>query len=188
NTAGLATGDYSGTITLRATDANGRSLTGEKISVGLHILAPCTFTISGSQLNFTATVGSPNPSAQTVTLTASSGCSQQVKWQVSGPDAWVMPTPNQATINGGGSGTLSVGLNITTLVAQSYTSTINITATDTANGQSLGSIPITINLLVQAASVTGTSTPTVNKTQTPTTSSTPVSWMLLAREDPNQGF
>ena len=146
NTSQLTPGNYVGQITLNGMDAKGNVAPGnpQTIVVNLVIQPPCTLSPpSSSALSFNAVQGaSSNPIQQNVLFTATGSCVWPLSWNISAAPAasWLTQTGSSGSIAGAGqSGSDMVGVNITGLVAGTYTSTLTITANDASGVAAQGS-------------------------------------------------
>ena len=98
---------------------------------------------SPSTLNFSATVGGPNPASQTLAIASSSG---PLNYTISANASWLSVTPSTGTTPG----TASASVNIANLTAGTYTATITVTA---SNGSS-ATTTATLNLTQAATQLT----------------------------------
>ena len=144
-TGTLATGSYSGTITLAATGAPS-------------VTIPVTFTVSAApvppvigasptSLSFTATQGGANPAAQAVSISNTGGGT--LTWSASDSVPWLTLSPASGTGNGAMTLTVTTG----TLATGSYSGTITLAAT----GAPSVTIPVTFTV---AAASTISASPT----------------------------
>jgi Carboxypeptidase regulatory-like domain/Viral BACON domain len=140
NTTPLTPGNYVGQITLNGMDAKGNAAPGSPqiIMVNLVMQPPCTVSPpSSSALSFSAVQGaSANPVAQTVLFTGSGSCVWPLSWKttVTPAASWLTLSQTSGTIGGTGqSGSLGVTANISGLVAQTYSTTITISTSDSGN-------------------------------------------------------
>jgi Viral BACON domain len=140
STASLVPGNYVGQITLVGMDAKGNAAPGspQTIVVNLTIQPPCTLSPpSSSALSFSAVQGAPaNPATQTVMFTGTGNCVWPLSWKtaVAPAASWLTQTASSGTMGGSGqSGMDGIGVNITKLVAGTYSTTVTITASDPGN-------------------------------------------------------
>ncbi|MGZ3615767.1 MAG: BACON domain-containing protein [Ktedonobacteraceae bacterium] len=157
NTSQLTPGNYVGQITLIGMDAKGNAAPGnpQTIVVNLVIQPPCTLSPpSSSALSFNAVQGaSSDPVPQNVLFTATGSCVWPLSWNISAAPAanWLTQTGSSGSIGGAGqSGSDLIGVNITGLVAGTYTSTLTITANDAsgvAAQESTQSFTVTLTIL-----------------------------------------
>ena len=131
NTAGLATGTYTSTITVAASGA-----TSQAVGVTLTVVAAPTLGASPAALSFTATQGATNPAPQTVTISNSGGT---LNWSASETAAWLSLSP----ATGAGAGPLAASVNTAGLAPGTYTSTITVAASG-ATSQAVG-VTLTVN-------------------------------------------
>lgn len=146
---GLAAGTYSGTITLTAAGATNSP---QAIPVTLNVLGTPAMTVAPTSLTYTTPVGVP-PATQTLTVSSSGG--QNLDWSAS----TIVTTPAAGTwlgLTGTTSGTglapgnsapaFTVTVDVTGLVAGTYSGTVRITgAAGTANSPL--DVPVTLNIL-----------------------------------------
>lgn len=81
------------------------------------------FPVSPSTLNYSASSGSPTPSAQTVTFSKNSMVSRS--WTASGNTAWITVSPSSGTI-AREKDQITVNVNASGLAAGTYNGTVNI--------------------------------------------------------------
>ncbi len=145
NTAGLTPGTYSGQISLIGTDNNGSVASGspQMVSVNLLVLPPCTLAQpSSSSLAFSATQGSKDPTAQTITITGSGNCGWPLNWKanVTSPTSWLKLSPASGLLlSANQSATLNVAASIAGLPPGTYTTQVSLTAIDGSGSQPQGS-------------------------------------------------
>jgi hypothetical protein len=122
NLAGLAAGTYSGAITVSAPGATGSPQT---INVSLTVSAaavPPGVSAAPSSLLFSATAGSANPAAQTVTISNSGGGT--LNWTTSNTQPWLV----LGSASGTGTAVVAVQAVTGNLAAGTYNDTITISA------------------------------------------------------------
>jgi len=105
------------------------------------------FPVSPSTLNYSASSGSPTPSAQTVTFSKNSMVSRT--WTASGNTAWITVSPSSGTI-AREKDQITVNVNASGLAAGTYNGTVNI-----AIGGQISLVSVT--LVVSGGTVTPTS-------------------------------
>lgn len=134
NTTGLASGTTASTsvIISAVNAATGTAVAGSPATVPISITVtappppPPAMTLSATALNFTTTAGT-NPAAQTITITNTGGGT--LTWTAGTPSLpWLTVTPSSGSDTAGGTSTLSFSINVTGLVAGTYTATVTITA------------------------------------------------------------
>ena len=146
STVGLSAQSYTGTITISAA---GASNSPQVISVSLTVNAAApSISLSASKVSFNYTLGGSAPSSQTVGI--SDGGGGTLFWSASSNSSWLTVSPASGT----GAGTLSLGINVAGLSAQTYTGAITVTASDASN------TPQTISITLNVSSAPVTS-PTV---------------------------
>lgn len=138
NPAGLAPGNYNGTVTVTAASTSNSPQT---IAVALTVTAP-TLTLAPAQLSFGFQVGGSNPAAQTVNVSANSATAYTA---AASGGAWLSVTPAGGTTDGA----LTVAVDPTGLAAGTYNGTVTVTAPTAGNSPQ--AIPVT--LTVSAAPV-----------------------------------
>ncbi len=137
----------------------------QTIVVNLVMQPPCTLSPpSSSALSFSAVQGaSANPVAQTVLFTGTGSCVWPLSWKttVAPAASWLTQTATSGTIGGTGqSGSLGVTANIAGLVAQTYSTTVTISASDASNVAVQGSTQtFTVILTVLPPCVLSTPSP-----------------------------
>ena len=134
----LATGSYSGTITLSATGT--ASVT---VPVAFTITAapvPPAIGVSPTSLSFTAQQGGGNPASQTLNISNTGGGT--LSWSASDSTTWL----SLGLASGTGNGTVTASAATGTLAAGSYSGTITLSATGTA------SVTVLVTFTVTAAS------------------------------------
>ena len=114
------------------------------------------FPVSPSTLNYSASSGSPTPSAQTVTFSKNSIVTKS--WTASGNTSWITVSPSTGTIS-----------------REKDQITVNVNASGLAGGTYNGTVNITIGGQISVVSVTlvvlgGTATPTSTSGSTTSTS------------------
>jgi hypothetical protein len=134
NTAGLAAGTYTATITVTAAGATGSPAT---IPVTLTV-NPATpaLSVSPSSLSFSATVGGSNPANQTLSVTNTGGGTLSFTDTDNAP--WLTVSPASGTAPA----TLTASVSIAGLTAGTYNGSITVTASG-ASG-SPATIPVTL--------------------------------------------
>jgi hypothetical protein len=129
NTAGLAEGNYSATITVADPKAANSP---QRVSVVLHVSQqpPPTIVVSRSSLSFSAQAGGANPSPQTIGIR--NGGSGTLTYTVAWDAPWlsVAPTGGSST---GQENAHTVSVNIGGLSQGSYTGTITISSPGAVN-------------------------------------------------------
>ncbi|HKV57509.1 MAG TPA: hypothetical protein VJO32_04485, partial [Ktedonobacteraceae bacterium] len=116
--------------TISATNPlTGGAVSGSPSAVAISItvtVPPAAMQLSTAALSFTATVGT-NPSAQTLTITNSGGGT--LNWTAGTPSqSWLSVTPPSGSDSANGASTSSFNVNVTSMVAGTYTATVNFTA------------------------------------------------------------
>jgi hypothetical protein len=118
---GMAAGNYSAVLTVTAP---GRP--NSTVAVSFKVLEqPPALSVSKAVLSFNATIGSPAPAAQSVTL-ANAGAAANFTLTPSAP--WIKLQPATGSIAANGSVAVSVSPNLTGLDAGSYTGTVTVAA------------------------------------------------------------
>lgn len=150
----LPAGNYTGQVTIAATDSAGTLALGspQTISVTLTVLPPCMLAApSLTSLSFTTIAGASSTAAQSVGLHETGTCSRPVTYSVTGT-SWL--TLSQPAPDTGSGSSLSVNVNATGLAAGTQTGSITITATDSNGGAVLNTQTITVTVTITPA--TGT--------------------------------
>jgi uncharacterized protein (TIGR03437 family) len=136
----LPVGQYTGTVTIASTGANGSPI---NVGVVLNVVAPAVLVVAPASLTFNYTVGVAAPPAQdlTVTSTGATGIvpfSVQVQFDGS-IGQWLQVTPTVAAAPS----TLAVSIATAGLTAGTYTGRIVITS---PNALVVANIPVTLNV------------------------------------------
>jgi len=132
NTAGLAAGSYSGSVTLTASGATNSPLV---VPVTLTVT---TVSVSPTSLSYSYTTGGPQPGAQSLNLTSLPG-SVSYTASASSTGNWLAVTPTSGSST---PATLSVTVNTAGLAANTYSGTVNITP---AGGSAIA-VPVTLSV------------------------------------------
>ena len=129
NAEGLASGRYTGTLTIAAPGAANSPRT---VEVALTVAPPPagTLEVSPASLSFTMQHGA-NPDGQTVTI--SNTGAGPLTWTASEPIAWLVGSPASGTLAPGQSGALNLSINAEALAPGRHTGTLTIAAPG-ANG------------------------------------------------------
>jgi hypothetical protein len=146
NPAGLAVGNYSGTLTVTA---SGASNSPQKIAVSLAVTSASSgnpsLNVAPGTLTFTYASGSTTSGTQNLSIT-STGAALQITAAASG-GSWLSVTPT----SGSTPATVKVSANPTGLAAGTYNGTITITSTGAANTPQT----IPVKLVVSSSTVSG---------------------------------
>ncbi len=139
NLTGLSQGTYSATVAVVAPGASGSPKT---IAVSLTVAAApaTTLTAAPSAISFSASAGSSNPAAQTVTIGSTGGSSS---WSCTKTKPWL--TVSQAS--GTGPAAISVDAQIAGMTAGTYADTLTIAGP-------AGTTPATVNVTLSIAGST----------------------------------
>jgi hypothetical protein len=137
NLAGLAAGNYSGSVTVTSPGATGSP---QSIAVTLSVAAaslPPSLGVSPASLSFTAAAGS-NPAAQSIAIANNGGGS--LSWTANSNQTWL----TVSTGSGTGAGTIFVNVNSAALAAGTYNGAISIAAAGASNSPQ--TIPVTLTV------------------------------------------
>jgi hypothetical protein len=141
----LSPGSYAGQIIVEGADQKNAAASGSPQTIGITfvVLPPCTLSQpSASTLAFNTTQGATNPSPLQETFTVSGNCSWPVSWKAAATSAtsWLTLTPSSGTFaSSGQSATISVIPTSAGLDSSSHTTSVAITATDSAGLTAQGS-------------------------------------------------
>ena len=152
NTSSVTAGNYSGAIVVSDSNASNSP---QVVPVSLTVTTapvPPTISVSPTSLSFSATEGSPNPAAQTITVSNSGGGT--LSWAGSDNQPWLNVSPFGSTI--------TATVNTVGLTPGSYSGTISVT--DPAATNSPQTVPVTFN--IAAAPVIGLSPTSLTFTAT----------------------
>lgn len=183
----LNAGNYSGTVSIAATDSVTKQQVGvpQVIPVALTVQPPCTLqNPSVSTETFTAQAGSSNPPPKTFTIEVVGACAGQVTVAPSiifnTGTRWLSIMPGTIAINSGNSATFTVSANSAGLPSGQYDATIQFSVSSGGIALMNLSQAIAVKLTIDVVSqpVLGTPTPTVSPVPTvpvaPTDTPTPV--------------
>jgi hypothetical protein len=144
NTAGLAAGTYSGTLTFTG------SVDVEIVSVTLHLKAvppvPCSITAPGT-LNLQGTAGQADPATQSVTLSTGGSCPDALDVTTTTTAAWLSASSSGTLIQPATAG-IAIQAALSGLAANTYTGTMTISAVDSVTNQTVGTVSVTVTLTV----------------------------------------
>ncbi|MBA2678090.1 MAG: carboxypeptidase regulatory-like domain-containing protein [Ktedonobacteraceae bacterium] len=152
----LSPGSYAGQIILEGADQRNVAASGspQTVSITFVVLPPCTLSQpSAGTLAFNTTQGASSPSPLQETFTVSGNCSWPVNWKASTTSAasWLNLTPSSGTFaSSGQSAMISVVPNSAGLDSGNHTTSVSITATDSAGLTAQGSSQtFTVGMTVQ---------------------------------------
>ena len=176
NTSSLSPGTYAGQIGLIGTDSSGKPASGGGgiVSVNLVVQPPCALTQpSSSSLAFTAVQGPHDPISQTPLITGTGNCAWPLAWTASVPASasWLSVTPPSGTLKASGQSASFTVQPLSAekkLLAGTYTTTIAISATDSAGIVATASpqtISVTLTVLPPCLPVVGASSLTFTANQ-----------------------
>ena len=139
NDGSLAQGTYNGSVTIQTSPSNYI-----QVPVTLVVGPPATLSLSPASLSFTYTVGGAVPANSSIAIKSLTGAALTFGATATTSDGapWLV-----ASAAGPTPGTVSVGINPTTLVPGSYNGVVNVTSS--ASGASPE--PIVVSLTVLAA-------------------------------------
>ncbi len=194
NTSNLSPGTYAGQIILNGTDSNGKIASGggQVVSINLVVQPACTLTQpSSSSLAFSGVQGPYDPGSQTLLITGTGNCAWPLVWTASVPAnaPWLVVQPASNSIKASGQSSsftvqpISAGsTSIPALLAGVYTTSITISATDSAGTVATGSpqtISVTLTVLPPCLPVVVAPTLTFKAAQG---QSSPASQSVLLKE------
>jgi hypothetical protein len=195
NTAGLAPGNYTGTITVTAPGATGSPRT---TAVSLTVTPPApvpALGVSPTSLSFTAEQGS-NPAGQALTI--SNTGTGTLAWTANEPIPWLVGSPGSGSLGAGQSAPITVSVNTAGLAPGSYSGTIIITAPGTTGSPRTADVSLTVTFpnLLPAPSLLSPGNGATGVAANPTFTWSPVSgadryWVMVATDpsvfptDPN---
>lgn len=176
----LTTGNYTGSITLKAVDSVTKAPIGtaQTIPVTLTVQPPCTLqTVSSSSASFSAEAGH-NPAAQTFTLGVTGACKGNVTITPTitygAGSGWLAVTPSSALVLTGSSTPFTLAISTASLPAGTYTASISLAGTN--GGVTIAGSPqtVTVTLTVSAAPTLSIAPASLTINTTAGTSSTPI--------------
>jgi uncharacterized protein (TIGR03437 family) len=136
NTANLAVGSYSGTLTITASGAATTT-----VNVALTVTPPpATLSVSPATLTFNATAGGTSPSPQTVSVSTTNNVAANYTVTTSSAGNWLT-----ATASGTTPGTISVSVNPASLSIGQYSGSLTIASPGATN------TPQTVNVTLNVA-------------------------------------
>jgi hypothetical protein len=143
NTAGLAVGTYTGTISI--TPSGGATNTPQTIPVTLVVSNTALFVLSPSAATFTDTIGSSGSSFQNLAVTSTDGTAIpfSVVANTSVGSNWLLVSSNSGTTPTN----LSITANPAGLAVGTYTGSVTITATAGTVANSPQTFPVTLNVV-----------------------------------------
>ena len=142
----LMPGVYFSALTLTTSKGNTAYNAPQSISISLTVQQHCSLLLNTGNLTFTAVAGQGNPSNQTLGLSASTGCSGVISWNVASSASWVTVAPASGQLKGMSGASVSVGINISSLGRSGVYSTHLLVTT----GQSTQSVAVQLTLQKQA--------------------------------------
>ena len=134
NSSSLLPQTYTGHVTFSGQNVQDGS---QNVQINLTITPRCALQVSPAMLNFTGTVQQAVPSAQTINLGVSEGCSSPIHWNASSSDSWL----TVSTTSGKTPASTQVGINESGLAPGTYHS--SITFSSSAGTQT---VPVTFTL------------------------------------------
>lgn len=155
-TANLTPNTYVGQVVFAGTESNGNPASGspQTITVNLLVLPPCTLQQpSLSSVAFSATQGSPNPGAQSVSITGTGNCAWPLSWHatVKNQASWLTLAPASGSLVASGQSLpIAVSVNTAGLTTGTYSTQVSLSATDGSNATAQGSpqvFTVTLNVL-----------------------------------------
>jgi len=138
NPTGLAAGTYTGTVSVASTGAGNSPQT---VAVTLTVTAAPNLTLTPNTLSFSYQIGGSTPAAQSFSV-ASTGAalSYTVTTSTAAGGSWLSASPASGTT----SGTESVSVNPTGLVAGTYTGTVSVASTGAGNSPQTVAVTLTV--------------------------------------------
>ena len=147
NTAGLAIGSYSGSITVTAAGTTGSP---KSVPVTLTVAAAApTLTVSPTSINFAYQISGTLPSSRTLVLRGVA----TTYTAVAAGGAWLTVSP----VSGGTSSSHRVSVNVTGLAAGTYTGSVSITAPGSNGSPKL--VPVTLTVTPPPPPLTASPSP-----------------------------
>lgn len=128
-------GSYNGLVKLAVSNGNGQHTVNIITAAAQQ---PPAISLSTTGVNFSYNLGASSPASQSITLTNSGGGS--LSWSASSSAPWLTISPS----SGVGSGALTLGINTTGLIAQTYNGTITVTAPGAANSPQTVAVVLTV--------------------------------------------
>ena len=136
NTAGLAAGSYSGTVTV---SAPGASNTPQTVAVSLTVTSiPPVIGLSAASFNFTGQQGGANPAGQSLSISNSGGGT--LGWTAATNQSWL----TVSSASGTAPSTVTVSVNTAGLAAGSYSGTVTVSAPGASNTPQTVAVSLTV--------------------------------------------
>ena len=165
NTSSMLPGTYNAVLTFTAQEQNGQVRDGvQTIPVSLTIQPQCTIQVAPSLVSFAAVYQQAAPTAKTINVTDSQGCTSPVKWSVASSAAWLSVSNTSGTTPT----SPQVSVNIVGLAPGTYNSSLVFTTS--AGTQTL---PVSLTIGQATAPVVGVSVSTLSYSATAGSSSPP---------------
>ncbi|MBI1747735.1 MAG: hypothetical protein HYR55_14275 [Acidobacteria bacterium] len=128
NITGLTAGSYAGSLRINAAEADNSPQT---VPITLIIAPRPRIDIDPTPLVFSAMQGGPSPAAQVITMGNIGG--GPFTWSASTTPGWLSVLPQSGTLAPGALTQLSLSVNITGILAGSYTGSLRITSPEADN-------------------------------------------------------
>jgi hypothetical protein len=142
----LMPGVYFSALTLATSKGYNAYNAPQSVSISLTVQQHCSLLLNTGNLAFTAVAGQGSPSNQTLGLSASTGCSGLINWNVASSASWVTVAPASGQLKGMSTASVSVGINISSLSQPGvYTAHLLV-----MTGQSTQSVAVQLALQKQA--------------------------------------
>ena len=156
NTSSMLPGTYNAVLNFTASEQNGQVKNGiQSIPVSLTIQPQCTIQVAPALVSFAAVYQQTAPTAKTITIAGSHGCSSPVKWSVTSNTSWLTVSSSSGTTPT----SPLVSVNIAGLAPGAYNSSLVFT---TSSGTQ--TLPVTLTVGQPTAPVLSTSVSTLNFT------------------------
>ena len=169
NSAGLASGSYSATVTVNAPGASGSPKT---ITVGLTLAAPAAppaLTVSPASLSFSGVANGTSPAAKTVSV-ANNG-SGSLSWTASDNQTWLTVSPASGT----NSGSILIQPNLSGLGQGTYSAVVTVISAGASGSPKTVAVSLTV---AAAPTTTMTAAPSALTFSASAASSNPASQMV----------
>ncbi|HEX8245244.1 MAG TPA: choice-of-anchor D domain-containing protein, partial [Longimicrobium sp.] len=138
STAGMTSGNYSGSIELTAPGASGSP---RAVTVTLTLTAPPVLAVGPTSLNFTSAQGS-DPAAQSLTIGNSGGGT--LGWTATESIPWLVGSPGSGTLGAGQTAGMGISVSTAGLAPGTYNGVITVSAPGANNAPQAVAVTLTV--------------------------------------------
>jgi len=112
-----------------------------------------TIGLNPTSLTFDAVVGGPNPSPQSVTVSNTGPAGSVLSWAATDDAAWLSESPTSGILGAGASEPMTVSVDISGLLAGTYTATITVSDPNATNSPQTVSVTLNLQPAVYSANL-----------------------------------